>query len=109
MIPSKHSIKFSDLLRVKRGAEMPEGVNAIPHEAVKAIGDEDFYEAFKQVELGKWYGTLVCKKDGTRFVFRHGVCQSFTKKMHLYAHEFEMNVINETIDFRKEKTNESVN
>jgi hypothetical protein len=70
-------------------------------QAVKAAKDENLFDAFKAVEDNKWFGQL--RGKGMTFSFRHGVCQSFTKTMDAYGYEFEMNIINDAVDFRKEK------
>ena len=108
MIPSK-KIKFSDIVRLKKGDTMPEGTNALPLEAAKAAKEESLFDCFKEIENGKWYGTLTHSLSGARFVFRHGACQSFTKKIQLWNADFEMNIINTNIDFRKDDKHESAN
>lgn len=102
MNPSKPRIKFSDLLKLRRGDAVPDAANALPLEAVRATKDESLFDAFKAAEEGKWYGVLRGNGSKVNFVFRHGVCQSFTKTMQLYNHQFDMNIINDNVDFRKE-------
>jgi hypothetical protein len=93
-------IKFSDLQRIKKDQPFPEGVNAIPLEAVKMAKDASLVDAFEEIENNRWFGTLEGK--GMTFSFRHGVCQSFTKRGSLFGYDFNMNIINDRIDFHKE-------
>jgi hypothetical protein len=91
---------------LKKGDAIPEGANQIVRDALGAMcggsveKNVSLTECLKAIENGKWYGTW--KTGGAAFTFRHGVCQNFTKKIDMDFSEFEMNVINTNVDFRKE-------
>ena len=94
-------VRFSDLLRLGKGEKMPEGTNSLAYEAANAMKDPEAFEAIRIIELGKWYGMLKC--GDAKLSFRHGVCQSINKEIPLNGHVFEMNIINENVDFSKPK------
>jgi len=98
MMPKR--IKFSEISLLKKGDVMPEIVNVIPLSAIKDVGTPEMLNAFKMAETGKWFGVLEC--EDVSFTFRHGVCQSFVKKIPLPGCNFKMNIINDNVDFRKE-------
>jgi ribosomal protein L6P/L9E len=101
-------IRFEDILKIKKGDPLPDGTNYIPLEAVKKTNDDKLMADFKRVEENRWFGSL--SYNGVVFNFRSGVCQNFTKKMQLFGSEFDMNVLNDNVDFRiekKDKKNES--
>lgn len=94
-------VKFSEIVRLKKGDVMPEGVNKIVEDSLNAMGDRN--DELRAIENGKWYGSWKIK-DAV-FSFRHGVCQSITKTIKFANSFFEMNIINTAIDFRKEVSN----
>jgi hypothetical protein len=101
-------IKFSDIVRLKKGELLPEGCNEITTKLILSMPVdkgliENHLKVLKIIEDGKWYGTWVIQSGS--FVFRHGVCQSATVKKGFADSHFEMNIINNNVDFRREKQN----
>ena len=94
-------IKFSEIVRLKKGDAMPEGANEIVEDSLNAMGERN--DELRAIENGKWYG--VWKIKDASFSFRHGVCQSITKTIRFEKSFFEMNIINTAIDFKKEVQN----
>jgi hypothetical protein len=100
-------IKFCDITRLRKGDPLPEGCNEIAEKLIQSMPVtegiiQNHLKVLKIIEDGKWYGTWVIQ-SGT-FVFRHGVCQSATVKKNFADSHFDMNIINNKIDFRKDKT-----
>jgi hypothetical protein len=99
-------IRFLDIVRLKKDEPIPDGANKIVRDALGVMcgGVVDKFvplnECLEKIELGKWYG--VWSTGGAEFTFRHGVCQNFTKRIDMNFSEFKMNIINTSIDFRKE-------
>jgi hypothetical protein len=98
---SMNKIRFSEIVRLKKGDAMPEGANKIVEDSLNAMGERN--DELRAIENGKWYG--VWRIKDAVFCFRHGVCQSITKTIKFQYSLFEMNIINTAIDFKREVHN----
>jgi hypothetical protein len=95
-------IRFSDIKKVPRSEPLPEAVNAKVKNVIRErIGNEDLLDLFEMAEKNRWFGRL--RFGSFVFVFRFGVCQSFTREIEKGAAVFEMNVMNDSVEFGKDK------
>lgn len=104
--------KFADLQKIGRSDPYPDGVNGDIRTAIKEhIRDLDLLNLFNKIEQMRWYGRLVYPNTRPvfEFTFRHGVCQCFTREIVNGDATFELNKINDAVDFGKEKKNEAGN
>ena len=102
------SLKFSELKKIKRGEAVSSDANKIALEAVIKLGKSELIELFKKAESLRWHGELLYPKDADIPVFeckfRHGIFQYFKLNITEGKALFRLNVINENVDFREDKS-----
>lgn len=94
--------KFSDLRRIPKSEPLPDEANGFVKDAIKqAVKDSGLIELFEKAESRRWFGKLRYK--GFEFVFRYGICQSFTREIRAGEAVFLLQTINDGVEFGKDK------